>query len=535
MAPFELTVKVSATDTFKVTIEDEEDVECLTVCIMSERPELGEELRLLHKGKFLKDNQIIKEIGFADADFVAVVAKKKPAAPGAAAPSATPAAAPDPSDPVAVMLAAAQAGGYAAPAAAAAPAPAGNVVPSGQVGSAPDEAVLTQLCSMGFERPQAIQALQAAFGNPDRAVEYLFNGIPATEPAAEPAAPQQSSGPGSVHTMLGAQLLTKTGLKPTAEALQGVDVVMLYFSAHWCPPCRGFTPQLAAAFNHGSPPSNLACVFVSGDKSEPEFEQYFREMPWMAMPYSNPQRQSLGGTFGVRGIPSIVVLNAKTGATITTSGTQEIGQKGFDLRACMQGWGITPGAAAAAPATEETIQDRLMKASKKEEKEEDPGPPPTPIDDAAANAALERIAAEPWEVQDAFFKTGIKVLNNILTNPKEVKFRTLKRTNAALKSKLLDVAENAGTELVVLAGFEASSEEALTMSSDPDGRCSEVRNRLKKANVIAWEKQARKARDEKIQEEMEKDKANAPRTYGGDGASGRATYGGDRRRGGGGG
>lgn len=32
--------------------------------------------------------------------------------------------------------------------------------------------------SMGFDREKCVAALRAAFGDADRAVEYIFNGIP---------------------------------------------------------------------------------------------------------------------------------------------------------------------------------------------------------------------------------------------------------------------------------------------------------------------------------------------------------------------
>lgn len=32
--------------------------------------------------------------------------------------------------------------------------------------------------SMGFEREKCVAALNAAFGDADRAVDYIFNGIP---------------------------------------------------------------------------------------------------------------------------------------------------------------------------------------------------------------------------------------------------------------------------------------------------------------------------------------------------------------------
>ena len=43
----------------------------------------------------------------------------------------------------------------------------------------------------------------------------------------------------------GKSLMKVDGSMQSAEsALAGKDIVMFYFSAHWCPPCRGFTPIL---------------------------------------------------------------------------------------------------------------------------------------------------------------------------------------------------------------------------------------------------------------------------------------------------
>ena len=52
----------------------------------------------------------------------------------------------------------------------------------------------------------------------------------------------------------------------TAEALAGKKAVAIYFSAHWCPPCRGFTPKLAEMYSATFKAKGMEIVFASSDR-----------------------------------------------------------------------------------------------------------------------------------------------------------------------------------------------------------------------------------------------------------------------------
>merc|ERR550514_1500176 len=121
--------------------------------------------------------------------------------------------------------------------------------------------------------------------------------------------------------LFGETLLTKDGEKPTSEILKD-KVVGIYFSAHWCPPCRGFTPKLAQAYTKDLKALGMEVVFVSSDRDEDAFNSYHRgEQPWLALPYA---RRDLKGTlskkFKVSGIPTFVILDGATGELITKDG-----------------------------------------------------------------------------------------------------------------------------------------------------------------------------------------------------------------------
>ena len=76
----------------------------------------------------------------------------------------------------------------------------------------------------------------------------------------------------------------------SVESLEDEGKVLgLYFSGHWCPPCREFTPKLTEWYiklTGAALKDKLEIVFVSSDRDEDTFDEYFDSMPWLCLPYN---------------------------------------------------------------------------------------------------------------------------------------------------------------------------------------------------------------------------------------------------------
>jgi nucleoredoxin len=97
------------------------------------------------------------------------------------------------------------------------------------------------------------------------------------------------------------------------EELAPKQIYGLYFSAHWCPPCRKFTPQLVAYYTqiaHDHPEFEI--IFVSADKSAEDMATYMREsgMPWLAIEYGKLANVPALQKYAGRGIPDLVIVDA---------------------------------------------------------------------------------------------------------------------------------------------------------------------------------------------------------------------------------
>ncbi len=100
-----------------------------------------------------------------------------------------------------------------------------------------------------------------------------------------------------------------------------VDYYALYFSAHWCGPCRHFTPSLVGTYNElqAKYRNKFEVIFVSRDRSSRDMEKYMEEtvMPWSAQKFTAIKKSSLNKYQGP-GIPCLVLVD-RDGKVISDS------------------------------------------------------------------------------------------------------------------------------------------------------------------------------------------------------------------------
>ena len=130
---------------------------------------------------------------------------------------------------------------------------------------------------------------------------------------------------------LGKSLYSKGKLIDTSKIINNNNIIALYFSAHWCPPCRNFTPRLVEIYKKYLKNAGVEIVFVSWDKNEEEFNQYYDIMPWLAIPHGCVNtKKTINSKYNINSIPSLIFLHADTGEVIVKNGVKSI----YDDPAC---------------------------------------------------------------------------------------------------------------------------------------------------------------------------------------------------------
>ena len=101
--------------------------------------------------------------------------------------------------------------------------------------------------------------------------------------------------------------LSKFRAKPTDNP----KYFAFYRSAHWCPPCRTFTPKLVEFYNKQKGETvQFELIFISSDRTEEAMAIYMNEydMPWPAFPWG--ENKDIVASNG-SGIPNLLVTDAE--------------------------------------------------------------------------------------------------------------------------------------------------------------------------------------------------------------------------------
>jgi nucleoredoxin len=140
----------------------------------------------------------------------------------------------------------------------------------------------------------------------------------------------------SLEELLGTEMIDANGDKVETSSLEG-KVIGLYFSAEWCGPCKMFTPELVKFRDRND--EKFEVVFVSSDRSAEDQQEYMKDydMEWPAIPHDSPLREQLGGKYGIRGIPSLVIVDDQ-GNLITKDGRSELSGSDSDARQALREW-----------------------------------------------------------------------------------------------------------------------------------------------------------------------------------------------------
>eukprot|EP01054_Gregarina_sp_Poly1_P006427 Gregarina_sp_Poly_1__6426@NODE_3433_length_1099_cov_268_813953_g236_i2_p1_GENE_NODE_3433_length_1099_cov_268_813953_g236_i2NODE_3433_length_1099_cov_268_813953_g236_i2_p1_ORF_typecomplete_len306_score25_87Thioredoxin_8/PF13905_6/3_9e27PUB/PF09409_10/1_2e15AhpCTSA/PF00578_21/1_3e08Thioredoxin/PF00085_20/2_8e07Thioredoxin/PF00085_20/3_5e03Redoxin/PF08534_10/9_1e08Thioredoxin_2/PF13098_6/1_7e05Thioredoxin_9/PF14595_6/0_00027Thioredoxin_9/PF14595_6/2_6e03TraF/PF13728_6/0_00038DnaGprimase_HBD/PF16730 len=292
------------------------------------------------------------------------------------------------------------------------------------------------------------------FPNPNASLRSTSFGQTETQPFHS-----LSSGPG-LSQVLGDRLHADISTHIDLSQIHA-EVIAIYFSAHWCPPCRQFTPLLANLYNHALQLNkSFDIVFGTNDRSAVEFQQYYSQMPWKAIPYMDKVRvQTLMTIYGIRGIPSLVIVD-KHGNTLQSANV-----------------------VAQIRRSSEIFLARLPNNTAASLPQPLAGAPVPPQDPSIVHLTVDDVLEEFQENQTLTneqrfqgLSTLKKLLDNIEKEPQNPKFRTIKKDNKQISEKVLKFA--VFTKMLKLAGFRETQTTFVAPLSLPLPRAFKVLRHL---------------------------------------------------------
>eukprot|EP00743_Colponemidia_sp_Colp-15_P010000 GILK01010975.1.p1 GENE.GILK01010975.1~~GILK01010975.1.p1 ORF type:complete len:423 (-),score=63.79 GILK01010975.1:338-1606(-) len=119
--------------------------------------------------------------------------------------------------------------------------------------------------------------------------------------------------------ILGDSLRNTKGECFDTSVLRTKEAFFIYFSANWHA-CKVFNTKLLSLYTklrHEG--RGIEVLFVSLDRDNSGYDEFVRDMPWLALPFGDARTDHLLRRYHPQGLPTVVVLDPN-GHTITSNG-----------------------------------------------------------------------------------------------------------------------------------------------------------------------------------------------------------------------
>nr|AZL94448.1 transposase [Nephromyces sp. MMRI]AZL94449.1 transposase [Nephromyces sp. MMRI] len=215
----------------------------------------------------------------------------------------------------------------------------------------------------------------------------------------------------------GDKLRSRNGLSVLTSSITA-EVIGIYFSAHWCPGCKTFTPILSNVYNTAQKSNkSFEIIYVSHDRSSAQFEEYYKTMPWLALPFDSTLKSILSSKHQIKGIPTLILT--KRDGTIISNNKKDVLDPSFINSLPTQNNN----------AIQENLEELIVQF----------------ISDTKFDTSFTYLS----------LKTITNVFSNIIKNPGVVKYLKLNKTSTAFKNKLNDVNI---IKILTFCGFKETAE-----------------------------------------------------------------------------
>ena len=71
----------------------------------------------------------------------------------------------------------------------------------------------------------------------------------------------------------------------------------------------------------------MEVIFVSGDKTQEAYDEYYKEMPWLAMPFRDERIKQILEKYPIKGVPRLFVFKAD-GTVIHNDAVKRVSTEG---------------------------------------------------------------------------------------------------------------------------------------------------------------------------------------------------------------